>query len=92
MKTTRSAGTRALRHAFAIGLWAFLLAALSSVASQTGAERIEVFAVGLLLFVLYATVDNDSGLSAEEIVIDEGRLSGLASNFEKTWQRPLQCN
>jgi len=49
---------------------------------------VHFFAVGLLLFVLYATVNDDSVRSAEEIVVGSGRLSGLASNFEKTWQRP----
>jgi hypothetical protein len=46
------------------------------------------FVLGLLLFVLYAVVNNDSGRSAEEIVIDQARMSGLIVNFEKTWQRP----
>ncbi len=46
------------------------------------------FMLGLLLFVLYAVVNNDSGRSAEEIVIDQARMSGLIVNFEKTWQRP----
>jgi hypothetical protein len=46
------------------------------------------FVLGLALFVLYAVVNDDSGRSAEEIVIDQGRLSGLVANFEKTWQRP----
>jgi len=44
--------------------------------------------LGLLLFVLFAVVNDDSGRSAEEIVVDQGRLSGLVANFEKTWQRP----
>ncbi len=46
------------------------------------------FVLGLTLFVLYAVVNDDSGRSAEEIVVDQGRLSGLVANFEKTWQRP----
>jgi hypothetical protein len=46
------------------------------------------FVLGLALFVLYAVVNDDSGRSAEEIVVDQGRLSGLVANFEKTWQRP----
>lgn len=46
------------------------------------------FGLGLLLFVLFAVVNDDSGRSAEEIVIDQVRVSGLSANFEKTWQRP----
>jgi hypothetical protein len=46
------------------------------------------FMIGLLLFVLYGLVNDDSGRSAEEIVVDQGRISGLAANFGKTWQRP----
>ena len=46
------------------------------------------FVLGLFLFVLYAVVNDDSGRSAEEIVIDEARLSNLVASFEKTWQRP----
>ena len=46
------------------------------------------FVLGLLLFALYAVVNDDSGRSAEEIVISQARLAGLSANFEKTWQRP----
>ncbi len=46
------------------------------------------FVLGLLLFVLFAVVNDDSGRSAEEIVVGQARLSGLVANFEKTWQRP----
>ena len=46
------------------------------------------FVLGLLLFALYAVVNDDSGRSAEEIVISQARLAGMAANFEKTWQRP----
>jgi hypothetical protein len=46
------------------------------------------FVIGLLLFVLYGLVNDDSGRSAEEIVISQARLAGLNANFEKTWQRP----
>jgi hypothetical protein len=49
---------------------------------------VHFFVLGLLLFVLFAVVNDDSGRSAEEIVVDQGRLSGLVANFEKTWQRP----
>ena len=43
--------------------------------------------LGLLLFVLFAVVNDDSGRSAEEIVVDQVRMSSLIANFEKTWQR-----
>ena len=46
------------------------------------------FVLGLLLFALYAVVNDDPGRSAQEIVISQGRISGLVANFEKTWQRP----
>ncbi len=43
--------------------------------------------LGLALFVLYAWVNNVSDYAADEIVIDQARLSMLAADFEKTWQR-----
>jgi len=46
------------------------------------------FVLGLLLFALYAVLNEGSGRSAEEIVIDQGRMAGLSANFERTWQRP----
>ena len=46
------------------------------------------FVIGLLLFVLYGLVNNDSSRSADEIVVNQIRISGLIANFEKTWQRP----
>jgi hypothetical protein len=46
------------------------------------------FVLGLLLFALYAVVNDDSGRSAEEILIGQARLAGLSASFEKTWQRP----
>jgi hypothetical protein len=46
------------------------------------------FVIGLLLFVLYGLVNDDSGRSAEEIVVNQSRMSALVANFEKTWQRP----
>lgn len=45
------------------------------------------FVLGLLLFFLYAVVNDDSNRTTEEIVIDPVRVSGLVANFEKTWQR-----
>lgn len=49
---------------------------------------VHFFVLGLLLFALYAVVNDDSGRSAEEIFISQARLTGLSANFEKTWQRP----
>ena len=46
------------------------------------------FVLGLLLFALYATVSDESGQSAEEIVVDRARIGSLVSSFKKTWQRP----
>ena len=46
------------------------------------------FVLGLILFALYATVSDESGQSAEEIVVDRARIGSLVSSFEKTWQRP----
>ena len=43
---------KAVRHAVAVGLWALLIAAAASLVSQSGAERIERFAVGLVLLLL----------------------------------------
>lgn len=46
------------------------------------------FVLGLILFALYGIVNDESGRSAEEVVVDRARVSGLVSGFEKTWQRP----
>jgi hypothetical protein len=46
------------------------------------------FVLGLLLFALYAVVNDESGLAAEEIVVDQARVTSLVLGFEKTWQRP----
>ena len=46
------------------------------------------FALGLMLFVLYAVVSDDYGQSTEEIVIDQARIAGLIAAFEATWRRP----
>ena len=46
------------------------------------------FALGLLLFVLYAAVSGTSGPDEDEIVVDAGRIAGLRSAFEATWRRP----
>ena len=45
------------------------------------------FALGLMLFVLYALVSDDYGQSTEEIVIDQARIAGLVAAFEATWRR-----
>ena len=45
------------------------------------------FVLGVLLFVLYAAVNDDAGRSADEILVDQIRVTGLVSSFEKTWQR-----
>jgi hypothetical protein len=45
------------------------------------------FALGLLLFVLYGLVNDQSGPAPDEIVLDQGRLAGLVAGFEKTWRR-----
>ena len=45
------------------------------------------FALGLMLFVLYAVVSDDYGQSTEEIVIDQARIAGLVAAFEATWRR-----
>ena len=37
------------------------------------------FALGLLLFVLYAAVSGTSGPDEDEIVVDAGRIAGLRS-------------
>jgi len=46
------------------------------------------FALGLLLFILYGSIFDDSSRAVDEIVIDQARLSALVANFQKTWQRP----
>jgi hypothetical protein len=46
------------------------------------------FVLGLLLFVLYGLVNDESGRSAEEIVVDQTRVAGMVATFEKTWRRP----
>ena len=45
------------------------------------------FALGLLLFVLYSSVSDQSGRAADEIVVDEARVAGLVAAFEATWRR-----
>jgi hypothetical protein len=43
--------------------------------------------LGLLLFVLYGLVNDQSAPADDEIVVDQARIAGLVSNFEKTWRR-----
>lgn len=45
------------------------------------------FALGLLLFLLYGLVSDQSAPATDEIVLDQGRLAGLVAAFEKTWRR-----
>ncbi|MBN1557420.1 MAG: hypothetical protein JW951_04670 [Lentisphaerae bacterium] len=47
---------KAARHALAIGLWSLLFAAVTSLLSQTGVERIDIFAAGLALLLLIILV------------------------------------
>lgn len=56
MKLNRHARAKALRHAVAVALGSFVLAGLTSLASQAGAERIDIFAVGLGLLLLVILV------------------------------------
>lgn len=58
------------------------------IGKALGEPLTHFFVLGLLLFVLYAVVNDESGLSAEEIVVDQARVNSLVSSFEKTWQRP----
>ena len=45
------------------------------------------FVLGLLLFVLYSSLSDQSGRGADEIVVDEARVAGLVAAFEATWRR-----
>ena len=56
MKLSKKTQARAARHTVRIGLWAFLFAGVASLASQTGAENIEVFGVGLVLLLVVILV------------------------------------
>lgn len=81
MKITRAINNRALRHAFAIGFWAFVLAALCSVASQSGAERIEVFAVGLILLLVVISIGVLFDIVGVAVAVArEGPLHAMAAN------------
>jgi len=44
-------------------------------------------AIGLLLFLVYGLVSGPAAPAADEIVVDQARIAGLVSNFEKTWRR-----
>lgn len=48
---------------------------------------VHFFALGLLLFLLYGLVSDQSAPATDEIVLDQGGLAGLVANFEKTWRR-----
>ena len=56
MKMSRQSQVKAVRHAVAIGLWSFLLAGGASLASQMGAERIDMFAAGIVLLLVVILV------------------------------------
>ena len=45
------------------------------------------FVLGLLLFLLYGLVSDESAIEPDEIVLDQGRLAALEAGFEKTWRR-----
>jgi hypothetical protein len=45
------------------------------------------FVLGLLLFLLYGLVADQATFSADEIIVDQARITGLAANFEQTWRR-----
>lgn len=45
------------------------------------------FAIGLLIFVVYAAQDRGNVAADGEVVIDDDRLTLLTSSFERTWQR-----
>ena len=56
MKLSKDTRARATRHTLRIGLWAFLFAGFASLASQSGAENIDAFGVGLVLLLLVILV------------------------------------
>jgi CBS domain containing-hemolysin-like protein len=56
MEITRKSHAVALRHAVAIAIWAFLFAGITGLASQAGAERIDIFAAGLALLAVIIVV------------------------------------
>jgi hypothetical protein len=46
------------------------------------------FAIGILLFALFSWVNDDAMQAPDEIVIDTQRVNALATQFQRTWQRP----
>lgn len=56
MEITRKSHAVALRHAVVVGAWSFLFAGVSGLASQSGVERIDIFAVGLALLLVVIVV------------------------------------
>jgi len=44
--------------------------------------------LGLALFALYGFLNSKSNYAADEIVIDQARVTTIAAEYEKTWQRP----
>lgn len=45
-------------------------------------------ALGALLFALYGWLNREAMLPANEVVVDQARVDGLARQFEQVWQRP----
>lgn len=46
------------------------------------------FAIGALLFVLFAALNPGAMRPAEEILVDTARITSFSSQFESIWQRP----
>lgn len=46
------------------------------------------FAIGALLFVLFAALNPGAMRPADEILVDPARIKNLSSQFERLWQRP----
>lgn len=49
---------------------------------------VHFFALGALLFAMYALVGDATDVSRERIVVTRGQIEQLASTFARTWQRP----
>ena len=46
------------------------------------------FAIGLVIFALYAYLDRGDSSNPGDIVVDEARVDSLIRQFQKAWQRP----
>jgi len=49
---------------------------------------VHFFVLGLLLFVLYSVVSQESSVPLGEILIDDFRVDALRAEHERRWQRP----